>query len=421
MQSQSRKNKYSPSPHAGKNSVRRTIGVQKNGSKQTSADADACKGIGFHLLTSQLKPISMFEISMIFGTKDKDDEMLFKTVDNEAKQLQAIEDLYLIVKAQPKYKNLKEPDWKIDITPVKVLQWLLRKLGPLANGNEWTIDTYNDGGKTRFRFVVLKCYSNNMVKRDELYMPMDFLPMLKHRDRELHDLIIDVVALTSRVNKIPLWDEDGDFSEALELLLQSPITDNPLFEEQRNYYRTGPAAVYLRLIKRRRKVVDIEELKVRVHKFRAREDLSERQRIISWWLRSGLEIAANNETISPFTFVPNYKGCKNPVTPFRLYKFVWSNHKADVVNIKASKKIDHHSNSGMYLPIQFSIACPGKVLRPLQLDKFPERLSGFLSHGIQNICWRYKEYFFKKAYLESKTPATTLIEIFNKEELKHLI
>lgn len=340
-------------------------------------------------------------------------------IDTEVKQLQAIEDLYGIVKAQPKYKLLKEPNWKAETPPIQVLTWLLRKLGPLAKGNRWMIDTYQQGKKTRYCLVVWKNFYSYDLKYQEQYLPLDFLPALKKRDQPLHDLIIDTVALVSKCNKIPLWDEDGDFSEQLDVIRNAPIrTGNTVLDRQIISYTNGPAAEYLRLIKRRRRQVTVKGVKDAITAY---NDNSDRKGYMKIWLRKGIDLAADSEHLGPWNFTPHHVA-GNPISPDRQYKFIWSGHTNDVVFKRTQDKMKRDAKIGDFYPVMYSITKPGAKVLPLKIERyaFPTFLSNFMDWGERLIFHRYREYFIKDQYKKQETPAETLLEVIERMELEEL-
>lgn len=388
----------------------RKKGAGKNGSEQRRDDTNVIPGVGLHLLGKELTTLPLFELAMMNGD-DLDNRFpgLMKTIDTEAKQLQAIEDLYKIVKAQPAYKNLKEPNWKPDTKPVRILLWLLRKLGPLAKGAEWTVDTYKQGSKTRYRFVIYKSYNSQRLAYREEFLPLDFLPRLRKRDQALHDMIIDVIALVSRENKVPLWDEDGDYSEMLADLLNVPPGGYTVYHLERLHkvYSVGPAAQYLKVIKQRRKVVTFQTVQMRLATYNAK---SQRQQTLQWWIKKGLKVASYKQCIKQNSFVPNYIPGQ-ATTPWQLYKFVWSLHHNDVLNIRATNKLDKAADkSGVFFPLMFSIVKPGQVLKPIEDDHFPIDLFDFLDFGVKHFVWRFGDYYYKDAFKKQETPAEEFLD-----------
>ena len=364
--------------------------------------------IGFHLLADQLKPKSYFEILMTGGVslseyKDKAD--VFKMVDTEDKQLQCIVDLYSIMKAQPCYKKLTEPNWKADASPVEIIQWLLRKLGPLAKGNYWTIDTYIENGITRYQFVVYNYYRGDIVKADEEIVCLDFLPLLKKRDEALHDLLIDVVALTSKCNKIPFWNEDGDFSEGLEDLAYHESSDIETIFLQHEDYFNGLAADYLLLLKQRRKTVTLAEVKAKIDAYSAS---SERKRMARWWAIQGLNLARTKRNISKCSWVPNYLS-GDIVTPFRMYKYVWSLHQHDFLKNHAYHKLAQDTKVGYKVPVKFSITKPGQRVKAIDaFDYYPENLANYMCEGWKHFTHRYEQYYYRNLLNGQETPSTSL-------------
>ncbi|MFA6057266.1 MAG: hypothetical protein WC756_03640 [Taibaiella sp.] len=389
------------------------------GSKRTGQDGltaarkrpDAKRGNGLHVLEGLLRPITYFELTLKFGNQfGYYNPDLLKTVNTEEKQLQAISDLYEIVKAQPKYKNLKEPVLTTSTEPIEVLIWLLRKLGPLADGNEWLVDTYQDGKVTRYRFVVMKYFNGNDMQHTEAYLPLEFLPDLVKRDLPLHNIIVDLVALISKSNKVPLWDEDGDYSWELEHLLNGNRSTH--FEEgQYDKYKTGSAAArYLALLKKRRKIVTVESVTALYNQYVA---TSQRKQSLKWWIDSGIDLATGKGSIHPYSFTPNHAP-GNPIGADRYYKFVWSVDREDLLDIRVSAKM---KKEDWYVPKQFSVTLPGQKLKPLCKGNLPVKLSGFMNFGVKLITNRYKDYFFKK-HITITIPALSLLNRIEASEIR---
>jgi hypothetical protein len=385
-------------PRAGK---RRS---QQNGTEQKGTDSAFRSGFGLHLLEKELHTLPLLEIALAKGdTLEEKFPGLVKMIDTEARQLQAIEDLYKIVKAQPKYKQLKEQKWTDKTQPLQVLLWLLRKLGPLAEGANWTVDIYKQSGKTRYRFVIFKYYHGGKLLLREEYLPLDFLPMLLKRDRPLHDLIIDVLALVSREVKLPVWDEDGDFSTHLSDLLNVPPGGYSVYalERQHKVYSSGPAGQYLRYFKRRRRVVTFKTVIDQLSKY---DPKSDRKQAAVWWIKKGIQLARYGRCIKANSFVPNYMPGE-VISAYQQYKIIWSAHKNDNLYARTLSKMRKVMKQGDFYPLMFSIAKPGQVLQPLKYDPFPEKLFGFLDEGIKHFCYRHDTYYYKDAFGKQETPA----------------
>ena len=378
--------------------TRRSVGKRNqrprpHGNRKRRQVVSAGGGLGFHLLSDSIRPVSAFQLQSLNGAAEGREDLL-SMVNTEAKQLQAIEDLYAIVKAQPKYKTLKEPRWPAETNPTTVIYWLLRKLGPLAKGNNWTIDTYQHAGRMRFRYVQYKHYHAQLIKNREEFMPLDFLPDLKKRDLPLHEMILDLVALVSKYNRVPLWDRDGDFSAGLEKLRAKKFAGR-----QQELYTTGAAAQYLRDIHSRMKTISPADLYVKLQAYRT---TSQRKIDVCRWINKGIRLASTHEHIGTYSYVPNYTAGK-AVSPFRRYKFVWSLQSEDLVRKAAFVKL---SKGEDYLPVMFSIAKPGQKLPPLLTGDFPVDLYSFMSTGVAIVMWRYRAYFYK----EKKTQEKYLID-----------
>lgn len=399
--------------------VRKNVGKRQDGNTETGGDESAGSGPSIHLLTKDLKPITQLELGLQAGNDDHELQCLLRIVDTEEKMLQAIEDLYLIVKAQPRYKNLKDPDWKENANPVTILLWVLRKLGPLAKGKSWTVDTYQEGKKTRYRFVVYCRFHSQRLQDREEHISLDFLPGLRKRDKPLHDLIIDVVALTSRENKIPLWDEDGDFSKAKEEFLSGETKRtiyNNLLDTQKYSYTSGPAALYLRYIKQRRKIVTVASIRKRLIEY---DNNSQRKCFMTYWVRHGIDIAVSKKNVDQFTFVPNFLKASNPITPFRLYKYVWSMHDHDIVKVRAYDQMKKDTKKGFFVPVMFAVTKPGQVATEVNDDDWPEELYDFMRSIISHTRWTYKQYYYKDQLEDRATPMDTLLETIEKAEIKN--
>jgi hypothetical protein len=410
------------------NPFKGNIDQGKNGIPKAGTDDASFSGAGLHLLTKGVRSIPLFEAELMFGPDDDDSKQILAMVNTEEKQLQAIEDLYAIVKAQPRYKKLKDPNWSPETKPLTVLVWILRKLGPLAEGNRWTVDTFMEGTKTRYRYVTYEYFSSQYVPSEEYHVCLDFLPYLKKRDPLLHDMIVDVVALVSRHNKIPLWDEDGDFSAAMEQLLSEPdrykdygmlgVQRDTAKDRQRMIYRTGPAAQYLQLIKSRRRRIKAADIWKQISAYRSK-NLSQRKNVLVWWIRFGIQIANTSRNIQQFSYVPNYLQWRNRViSPFRLYKFLWSRHKNDYVSTIANNQLRRDDGLGLFVPVLYSVAMPGQVLKKIKPDTFPHWLCQFMRRGDGCFTRSYSDYFYGKQLEAQLTPAERLLEDIAANEIK---
>jgi hypothetical protein len=388
-------------------SNRNVTGSQKrrknqDGSEQASIDSAFAGGLELHLLEKELHTLPLLEIALMKGDMlEESYPGLVKMIDTEAKQLQAIEDLYKIVKAQPKYKNLKEPNWNESTEPIGVLLWLLKKLGPLAEGANWTVDTYLQSGKTRYRFVIYKEYHGGKLHHREEYFPLDFLPTLLKRDKPLHDMIIDLLALISKQINLPVWDEDGDFSQYLQDILAYDQYSVYHLERMHKVYSVGPANEYLRFFKRRRKVVTLESVIDKLSKYNLK---SQRKESVAWWIKKGIQLARYNQCIKQNSFVPNYMPGEK-ITPYQQYKIIWSCHKNDVLYSRTLSKMRRVMKNGDFYPLMFSITKPGQIVKPLEYSSFPEKLFEFLDEGIKHFVYRHLEYYYKDAFDKQTTPA----------------
>jgi len=397
-------------------------GKVKNGNSKAGSGIAASSGTGLHLLSQELKGISLFQLKMISGNNDiyPMPAGLLEIINTEAKQLQCIEDLYAIVKAQPKYKNMKEPQWTIDSSPIEVICRLLRKLSPLAKVGRWTVDSFvdkADPNKLRYRFVAYKYYSSNELRDSEEFLSLDFLPFLKDRDIAMHDMIIDTVALVSKANKVPLWDEDGDYSLCMKELGSSCClgNNNHVLMQQYASYFGGVASQYLKLIKSRRRVITIEMIRAQVLKYRI---TSWRKRRVIYWVQAALELAEKGGCIADHTYVPHYKK-GTPWTPYRSYKFIWSCHQNDCIHKRANSVLQKDlSKYGIFVPLMFSIAKPGQVFKEIKGSVFPVKLYDFMRDGISIFLWRHRTYFYKEMMNAQETPAETLLERIELAEIK---
>lgn len=402
------------------------LGAPVNGSQQGIVDAGTGAGIGLHFLAEQLRPLACMEKVLLTGKCDWNDRPMefdeMAMVQTESDMLQCIEDMSAIVRAQPKYKKLNDNKFTTDTPPFQVLQWLLRKLSPLANGHEWTVDTYMERKKKRFRFVIFRYYNSQQVWAATMQFPLDFLPLIKKKDLALHDMIIDVIAMVSKYNKVPLWDEDGDYSKVLKEVLESEpetihyknlgISEQSPLDKVRMLYSKGPAAEYLQLLKKRRRAVSIATVGAHLvnYKNKSGRELSQRQNSLVWWVKGAMQLADTRQTIAPFNFVANFENSKYPVDANRYYKFVWSTHGSDYIEIKADKAMEKdESKWGKFIPVEVSIAKPGQVLRPFKYDDFPAVLCGWMRHSRSHFVNHYTDYYYKNTFNENITPSEKLL------------
>lgn len=331
----------------------------KNGRRKAGTATAAFSDAGFHLLSRQLRSKTFMEIVTLSGLSNSTViPQIMEMLNTEAKILQAIADLYLVMKAQPRYKAIKEPEWSVAQDPLEVLTWILRKLGPLAGGNPWTVDTWLGKNLERYCYTVFREFNGNRFQDRWFFIPLDFLPALKKRDEAAHDLIIDVVAMVVKHNKMALWDDDGDYSEVVNEFTHwdehYQSLGNEVLDRQRESYKCGPAAQYLALIRRRMRKANMQEIAVRLRRYDAK---SQRKEQLRWWLKTGLELAAGGENIFPFEYSPNYMQQDDVVSAYRYYKFVWCIHENDYVHVHAHQNMENAS--GTYPPMHFSITRPG--------------------------------------------------------------
>ncbi len=338
---------------------------------------------------------------------------LLGIVDTEAKQLRAIEDLYAIMVAQPKYQKLGGKQWNPTVEPLAVLQWILRKLGALADGEDWTIDTYQEGRKTRYCMVISRGYSANYsynllpVKGLMEHIPLEFLPDLLKRDKPMHDLIVDTVALVAKHNEVPLWDSDGEYAESVNQVLTDPYYQNDFYHHRVATYRDGAAAAYLKLLNSRLRVKP-EDIKEQVRLYKT---TSQRKERMVWWVRRGLEVAAYKQTIAGNTYIPAYEPRKNIRTPYHLYKFIWSTWERDPVAELARERLDALKQA-YYSTVSYTVTKPGQVMQPFKMDRFPTVLDHFMNTGRALFSSTHHDYFFGPLVKMRKTlSAPTLLEI----------
>jgi hypothetical protein len=366
-------------PHEG------ALHTGKNGGAKGGKDIDAIAGPRIHLLAKELRSYSKLEVSFLNGDSTS---KFYRLIDTEAKQLQAIEDLYRIIKAQPKYKNLKEPNWKVETSPAVVLLWLLKKLGPLSRGARWTIDGYMEGKKLRYQYVLFDKYPSDRIKPRCEFLPLCFLPRLKKKDELLHDVIVDIIALVSRNNKVPLWDEDGDYSDALEDLINTNGETNfHGINEDYKQYTEGLAAEYLGLIKKRKKKVTAAEIREKMARF---EKMSQRKQSAEWWVKIGLNLASFKDQIRNHSYIaPDQDG--KVIEPWRLYKFVWSTDVKDFLHYDVKNWLARQSAQ---VPVMKSVTKPGRKITYPQESQFPLYLYRFMSVGVKHFQWWYRDYYF---------------------------
>lgn len=276
----------------------------------------------------------------------------------------------------------------------------------------------------RYMFVNMKDYPAYKIKYQACHVNLDFLPTLKGKDTQLHDMVIDMIALVSKCNKLPLWDEDGVYSTSLEkfIELSSGRSDSKLMMDYLHLYTKGPAAQYLKLIKSRRRHVTIESLEYMLHRYKPS---SNRKREMCYAVRAAIALAKTKGTIDKFDYSPNFnKGVAMPAG--QLYKFVWTTDATDPVFVGAD--IDYPC--GMFLPTMVSIAKPGQVLKPIDHSDVPVKIFQLMDM-LNRHFWSYRQYYYMPVVAKSKYAYTrvtrtasdekTLIDVLEKVELKEMM
>ena len=154
----------------------------------------------------------------------------------------------------------------------------------------------------------------------------------------------------------------------------------------------GIAKDYLKIINARKKVVTINSVTKIMNKYKFS---STRKRVIHFWIKAGLKLAATKQCITKNTFIPSYVPA-NAVTPYRMYKFIWSYHNGDLVKDLCWKTMRKDDKLGVFLPLEFSITLPGQVVKLPGTDKYPTALYDFMSTGFRILLYSYRDYFYKK-------------------------
>lgn len=402
---------------------------------------NASRGIRYSVLTSELGSKSLFQIAI--DCNDREGQGWVNLLDTERKQLRCIADLWAIVKAQPKYETLNKTNWKATDKHLDVIAWLMRKLGVLANGDKWLIDLQQG----KYVFVVYRNFHSQMVRNDIEWVALDFLPVLATKDKPLHDLIIDLVALMHTCNAIPLWDDDYYTGRALNYLLNENVSENSVRKDYKTLYSTGLPAQYLQLIREQAKVVTIDSIRKKKRDYysvtsEAGKELSARKRVCLYWIESGIIIAEWGRKISEFSFSASWTG--KHVAAEHLYKWMWDTSSDDPLRMKFDILFDQDEDAGgMSLPVTYTICRPGEVLQPLVEDSpskevkhhfgayrrhcFAEELCGFLRDGNSHFkCAEYESYYYNTRKSRSiNSPLTTggipLLDLIERNELANEI
>lgn len=362
---------------------------------------------------------------MKIGTADQ----MFTILDTEEKQCQCILDLMAILTANN--DKLKPPVFPPEATWIDMVKWLLRRLGPLAKGNPWFVDTYHEKGIERYRFCVYKYYHSQRVDSLIYHIPLDFLPWLEPRDPKLHELIVCTIALLCKQCNLPLWDEDGDYSEAQKTVFGEKYSDtwvvNKLqrrsdnFETQGHIYKAGYSLKYLALIRRVKRTVTPGTIHALLREF---NKISQRKHYMICIMKQALQMAITGDDIRDYTLIPSYEARDDmrPITPLRTIKFIWSEHPHDEVSKEADKAFEQDRQKyGKYLPLAFTITKPGeKVTLPKNEGKpdgyyrtnaFPEDMWTFFRELSTHI-HRHRAYYYKNSKLDNDTtPSERLMQL----------
>lgn len=380
--------------------------TRKNGGEQGRKNSATIGITGFHLLSKQLRTITQFEAEYLLGgTLSGSDagEYFLKLRSNEEQQLAILKDLYAILKAQPEYGKMKQPSWNEQTTTMEVLTWVLKKLAPLAKGKGWGIDAYQQGSRTRYSFVVVDEYhSQKVIYGQEI--PLEFLPYLKVKDEQLHDIVVEMVAYVCEHAHIQMWYEDNDFLPLLktyrfcneETSHQDIIQAYDQKSIQRWIYSSGPAAKYAQLFAEKRKVVSSQSIHAKIKRY---DSNSQRKNWMISWVKEGLRLVALQDDIRKHTFIPNYgQDISRSISPYRDNKFVWSlNHKDFFYKSVMSRMKEDARKYGQFRPIAFSITKPGQVIKPPVSSRYPFEYCDFMKYGMTHLN-SFREYYFKDTY-----------------------
>jgi hypothetical protein len=264
--------------------------------------------------------------------------------------------------------------------------------------------------KEKHVFVVVKFFHSQKVDFSSFHIPLEFLPLLAKKDAKLHDIIVDTVALMLKQKHVNLWDVEEYSKRALEHTLRITCK-SPKEIDELEIYQRGDAMKYLKLIRKRSKVVTNDSV---LKMFASYIPDSERKRMTLNWVKMLINLNKYKERMNQFDWYPHYANPSNPFTASKKYFFVWSIHRNSSIQKKADYFYkDDDKKSGEYLPAQVSITSPGQVYKTPVESSYPEDIHAAMKFGWSVLINRFGQYYFKAKDLNEHSLS---LQLFNKEK-----
>lgn len=393
-----------------------------HGVGQQAVDGDASFDVGFHILKG-LKPITMLESCMIgIPHKNIESQEINSICTNATEMAQCLNDLWSIVKAQPKYAKVSDNKFSKQSSPYEVLAWLLRKLGALTNGKEWTVDYYYENGVKRYCFVQYDFFNSQKVYGSGFFAPIDFLPYLEKKDITLHNLIVTMLAALIRFNNMPTWFNHPVLSKKLQELKELKIVtkdypnlgimDLTANGRQQLVYTVGHAGKYEKLLTEMSAKVEITNIHDAYYDFaRARKrSLSQREIAIRYFAEEVINLATEGKEMATFNYQPVYEEQRENVK--WRHAIVWSRHHNDYLQ----RSYDDDNRYVWQLPKKFSITKPDQEMQPINSSKYPEDIELLFKYFSSHFTSRFSSFYYKNESSDY-TPAELLLNEIIKNNL----
>lgn len=304
-----------------------------------------------------------------------------------------VRNLYAIIKNHPKF--IDKTNWNKSTTIQEVLLWLIDQFNNLI-GLEYEWRIVCDSDEENYRVVTY--YEHDIDSSVYYSIPLSFLPLLKKRNKILHDIVVDMLALIKSKISIDCWyDEYGEW--ALEWIrddFQNRIDDEDLKPEEKKHwkntieiYTEGVAVEYEGLLIEN--TATVKSLEKTVGKF---EPKTQTEELFFLWIIDGISLLKEKGSIHDFCFNPSdpYMDEDNPLMPNRYIFYAW-NFDDQYYNCYESCLQSTFNEYGTLPFISWELTKPeSKTFNIPKQSSFPKMLTDFFSKGLDLINEFKKQY-----------------------------
>lgn len=299
---------------------RRTRGQQQHiGHRSIRKGVAPFSNFGFPDLKDQARPLSEYQVDLHRGRE-------IEFLHDKELHLVVVAGLYPIIQKHPNFQDRN--DWCKSTDVREILIWLIDQMNRFVDSkNNWVLTKLND--EQEYSVIIYHEYDTG--ETGYYAIPLSFLPDLEARNEQLHEIVVDLLALLKSKAGINGWYDqwgewamdwlleeyymrlrDGDFNEDEELKTH--------WEHTIHEHTEGTAIHYEGLLTGNN--TTIQQLEMKVSRFKPADQLDHS---FYDWILDGIDLVHTNKSLQYFSFDPsdpNLLG-ENPIMPVSYCFYTW--------------------------------------------------------------------------------------------------